>query len=73
MDDGDPAKKLFKWDVQAYIRRGSSHDVSTMYIYQIANNLEQLGVENLRIRAEDRLAGKGISKGAQYHVGLYGW
>ena len=57
MVDGAPAKKVFKWDVKENRRKPKLR-----WKDQVAKNLEQLGVENWRRRAENRVAWRGIIK-----------
>ena len=62
MADGAPAKEVFQWDVKDNRRRGRSN---LRWKDQVAKNLEQLGVNNWRRRAEDRIACRVIIKEAQ--------
>ena len=68
MKDGAPAKEVFKWDVKENRRRGRPN---LRWKDQVVKNLEQLGVENWRARAEDRSAWRGVVKKAQSTSGLY--
>ena len=68
MDDGAPAKEVFKWDVKQNRRKGRPN---LRWNEQVVN-LEQLCVENWRSCAEDRAEWRSIVKEARSEVRLYG-
>ena len=69
MDDGAPTKEVFQWDVKDNRRRGRPN---LRWKDQVAKNLEQHGINNRKKAPKDRVAGRGIIKTAQFHVGLNG-